>query len=75
MDRKGNSVDIEARVVVAQDVPIQSLMWKGCLADWTGEGDVMEVVGKATDPDIKGRNYRRLLLLRRFRSALPDEGT
>lgn len=75
-DARGNPVSIDAQVVVAQDVPMGSVMWEGKLDDLPGtsyvpESDVMEVVGQDTVPDIKGRNVHRVLSLSRSSDSLP----
>lgn len=63
----GKPVAIDATVVVAQEVPVNSRMWLGSLSEWlgTGSGDsaepLMRVLTYRYTPDIKGRNFRRTL--------------
>jgi hypothetical protein len=76
-DPEGSRITVDATVVVDRDVPIHSLMGLGELADWdatgTGPGDFdrMEVVARRITPDIDGREIRRTLGLRRYRSSNP----
>ena len=79
VNAQGNTVTIDAQVYVAVDIPIGSLMWKGEVADLLGTdqtppSDAMQVVGFPKTPDLKGRNYRRMVNLMRFGDALPSAG-
>ncbi|GAF90885.1 unnamed protein product [marine sediment metagenome] len=74
-DPDGNTVSIDAEVVVGEDIDPNSEMWLGTLAAY---GDLEEapiryrVVGFTKTPDLKGRNYHRLLLLSRLSSKTPN---
>lgn len=75
-DKQGDIVSYDALVVVTQDILIGSLMWHGGLDDLPGtayqpESDVMEVKVFDKCPDLKGRNYRRVVGLMRTKDALP----
>lgn len=65
LDAQGNKVEVEALVVVNQDIAINSQMWLGTLSNWVGTGsagtddEVMMVRVFNKTPDIKGRCYRR----------------
>lgn len=78
LDPQGNTVQLDATVVVDRDIAIGSTMWLGKLADWYGTGsggdasEVMQVVTFAKTPDLKGRAIRREVGLMRFRDSLPD---
>lgn len=61
-----------AIAVVAEDVPVRSAIWVGCLDEWYEEGsagnnvNVLEVVNFEKVPDIRGRNhYREITLIRK----------
>lgn len=76
VDAQGNTITIDAQVYVGRDILIGSLMWLGRLAD-LGVGqvpssDVMQVVGFPKTPDLKGRNYRRMVNLMRYTDTLPS---
>lgn len=81
---QGTPISVDATVVVAQDVPIGSLMFEGDLVEWLGHsgtgsgsaGDgtaLMEVVTASFTPDLKNRNVRRTLGLRYFRDTVPKQ--
>ncbi len=79
VDPDGNKIGLDATVVAPDcEIPIGSIMWKGCLADWYGTGsgaselDMMEVRTRSTAPDIKNRFSFRTLGLARFRGELPE---
>lgn len=71
----GQPINLSAMVVVLCDVEQGSIMWKGC-EDQLPEGGVptrnlMEVVTIDNIPDVKARNYRKVLGLRRYNNRLP----
>lgn len=70
----GGTDTIDATVVVGEDVPLGSILWLGRLEEWNpGEAqELMEAVGKVVTPDLKGRNIRRTITLRRYRDSLPE---
>jgi hypothetical protein len=74
---QGETVGLDANVVVDLDVPFGSHLWRGSLDDWYGTGsgdvggDVMEVKTISSADDIKGRSTRRTLGLSRYKSAAP----
>jgi len=70
-DSQGNTFDITAKVVVAQDVEEQSILWLGALDDLPdAPTGLQQVVGIEKIPDIKNRHYRRVLLLKRAGDSL-----
>jgi hypothetical protein len=74
MDAKGNLINLDATVVVLQDIPVNSLMWLGELADWYGTGSgasddglmVVKSFNKTSSQD--GRFERRTVSLMRFKN-------
>lgn len=74
---EGHPTTVDATAVVAQDIPIGSLMWLGTLEDFYGVGSagddaaIMEVVSAPVASDLKNRVYRRTVGLRYYRSSLP----
>lgn len=72
------TVGIDAMAVVDRDIPIDSKMWLGELADWTGTGsggqddEVMYVKAFSSQKDIKGRVTRRTVALSKSKDALPE---
>jgi hypothetical protein len=74
---QGETVGLDANVVVDLDVAFGSHLWRGSLDDWYGTGsgdvggDVMEVKTISSADDIKGRSTRRTLGLSRYKSAAP----
>ena len=79
----GNPVAVDAQVVVAEDVALNSLMWLGGEAEWYGgePGTSSGSAGEATElmqivafdyiVDLKGREVRRTLGLVFFRDKMP----
>lgn len=77
VDAQGNTVAIDAQVYIAIDIPIGSMMWKGKLTELLGTDlipprDAMQVISFPKTPDLKGRNYRRMVSLMRFGNTLPS---
>ena len=72
MDPDGNVVAIVSEVVVAQDIVVGSIMWLGSKADLEDPPvGLHKVMGFVKVPDIKGRNYRRVVSLMRYSNSLP----
>lgn len=79
LDPLGNTIQVDATVVVNRDVEIGSIMWEGGLDDVPGtgtsgappDGQLMEVVTKDRATDLKNRYTRRTLGLKRFNGTLP----
>lgn len=71
VDPHGNTIAIEATVVVAQEVNIGSAMVEGTVAGLTGDETKMYVQTSAKIPDIKNRNQRRVLGLNRLSDTVP----
>lgn len=86
-DPQGNSIMLDATVVVDREVAVGGTMWLAAdqspgsgtaLSQWygTGSGDVddevMRVAIYSETPDLKGRVARRTVGLQRFRDTLPE---
>ena len=76
VDVKGNTIAIDAVVVIDRVIPVGSIFWEGQLSDIPGTSNVpaadfRQVVKFSSIPDIKGRNIRRLVYLRRLSDELP----
>lgn len=68
----GNTIEIDAMVVVAEDIAIDSVMWLGALEDVaTPPVDLMRVADRKHTLDVKGRVTRRVLSLVRHSNELP----
>jgi hypothetical protein len=70
---EGGTNPIDATAVVDRDITIGSIMWQGRLEEWnpTLPQDLLEVVGRTSTPDVKGRQFYRTVTLRRYKSKLP----
>jgi hypothetical protein len=81
LDPLGNTIALDAEVVVNQRVEVGGNMALGELSAWeevgTGDtgsiGELMQVLTYNETPDLKGRAVRRTVGLKRFRDALPEQ--
>ncbi len=74
VNAQGKNVAIDSKVVVAQDVIIDSILWLGTLEDYTAlsaVSDLMQAVRVDKTFDVKGRNQRRVVSLVRYSDKLP----
>lgn len=77
LDPQGNTVSLDADVAVDRKIKPGSKMWKGELADWYGTGsagddsELMEVVTYAEADDLKARETRRQVGLKRYQDKPP----
>jgi len=76
VDAKGNTVSIDAVVVVDREIAIGSILWKGRLEDIPGttgvpDGDLRQVIKYSEIPDTKAQYFRRLVYCMRFKESLP----
>lgn len=78
----GKSLDLRFQVVVGEEIPLESLMWKGTLAAWygttgtggeenEGEQEVCRVVSYTEVPDVQYRRKLRSVSLARYQGAPP----
>lgn len=77
LDPQGNTISADATVVVDQDITVGSQMWEGKLQDIPGTqeiptSDIREVIAFSKVPDIKGRNVRRVAMLKRLSDTLSN---
>lgn len=71
-DALGNTIIIDAAVMVAQEIPVGSIMWLGALADLpVTPTNLKQVVGYDDTPDIKNRVSQRNVMLMKFNDTLP----
>lgn len=72
LDANGNTIGVDATVVVNQDIAIGSIMWLGLLKNFSAPfTNLMEVVTFNKVPDIKGRKFRRVVNLIRYSDQIP----
>ena len=69
LDAQGNTITIEATVVVDRKIAVGSKMWLGKLAAYETGETVLYVVNYDEIPDLKGRKYRRVVSLSRHSNA------
>lgn len=75
----GNTVAYQAVAVVDRDVPVGSLLFNGSEDDYFGTGtagpeetnEMYQVVSFDRIPDVKGRSFRRVCGLARFKDRMP----
>ena len=73
LDPAGNTIAAEAMVVVNQDIAVGSIMWLGELEDVADPPvNLWTVIKFNKIPDIKGRAYRRTVMLMRHSNELPE---
>lgn len=72
---KGDEEEFDARIMVNQDVTLGSIFWQGQTSDLptpvTDVSNLYEVVEFIKTPDVKGRNFRRVCLLKKWSDTLP----
>lgn len=72
LNEQGETIRVDALVVVGQDIAVGSLMWLGELADWSAAtGNLKEVVAFSKIPSLKGTRFRRTVSLVRYSESLP----
>lgn len=82
LDRHASNVAADAIIVVDRHVEVGSLMWKGSLEEWLGNGtgsgsaqeenDLLQVVIFTEIPDLKGQHVRRIATCMKFRKDMPE---
>ena len=76
-DAQGNTVMLDGYVAVDRKIAIDSILWRGRLANWSGTSplvnadELMQVRTYEEIPDVKGREVRRLVGVVRYRGELP----
>ncbi len=72
VDPDGNTIAVDIVAVVDQDIVIGSILWLGDIDDVaTPPVDLKQVVTFSKPPDIKSRNFRRVVGLIRHSNKLP----
>lgn len=73
---KDDETEVDAKIVVAEDVAVGSIVWEGKTADLptpvTDVTSLYEVVNFSRIPDVKGRHIRRVCGLKKWSDALPE---
>lgn len=73
---KGDEVQFDARIVVNQDIELGSLFWLGKEEELpdpvSSVTKLYEVIDFKSVPDVKGRNFRKVCLLKKWSNTLPD---
>ncbi len=74
VDKDGNTIAIDATVVVDQEIAVGSIMWLGALADVADPPvNLKEVVVYNETPDLKSRGIpRRTVGLVKYSNQLPS---
>ncbi len=67
VDSLGNTIGIDVVAVVDRVIKVGSTLWQGRLADYPASpANLKQVVDYKETPDIKGREFRRVVLLRKM---------
>ena len=75
LDARGNSITLDAMVVVDREVPIGSIFWKGTLVAYNllaSPSGYKQAMYYGDIPDIRGQYTRQTVKLMRFSDELPD---
>jgi|TARA_R110000824_G_scaffold89320_4_gene219050 hypothetical protein len=72
---KSDEEQYDAKIIVAEDVAIGSIVWQGMLTDLPipipTVTSLYEVISFKKVPDVKGRNLRRICLVKKWSNTLP----
>jgi len=71
LDGDGNTIRVDAVVVVDRNIAVGSMMWLGEKADWADGEQLNEVVSFDKVPNLKATRYRRVVGLIRYSDSLP----
>lgn len=72
LNEEGNTVAVDATVVVNQEIAMGSIMWLGELDDVADPPvNLKQVVLYSKIPDVKARHFRRVVSLIRYSNELP----
>jgi hypothetical protein len=73
LDATGNVIAVDMVLVVDRAIPIGSIVWIGNINNIASPPvDLLEVKTYREVPDVKGRNFRRVIDLMRHSNTLPD---
>lgn len=69
---QGAVIASSGTVVVDREIAVGSILWKGKLCDVpTPKTNLHQVIDYQETPDVKARNYRRVVTLARYSDELP----
>ncbi len=72
VDANGNTIAVDATVVVDRVIGVGSIVWLGKKVDVASPPvNLKQVVAYQEVPDVKGRKIRRTVLLTRYSDELP----
>jgi hypothetical protein len=82
VDGKGNTIAIDAEIILDQDILVHSLVWRGKLIDWLSSGsgaaqvDTSLMIVKMYEPteDLKGREVFHNAMLMRYKHTQQAPG-
>ena len=67
----GELINATARIMVAQVIPLESILWLGKLVDLPDyPSDLHEVVLTRNTPSLDGMNYQRTIVTQRFAGTI-----
>ena len=72
---KSNEEEYDAKIIVAQDIEVGTLFWKGKTTDLPSPlsdiDSLYEVTSFRKVPDLKGRHIRRICLVKKWSDTIP----
>ena len=69
---QGNTITFDSRAAVDREAAVNDIMWLGNLRDVAASPtNLRKVVSYSKIPDVKGRSFRRTVLLNKFSNELP----
>ncbi len=72
LDPQGNTVALDSTVIVDRVIPIGSIMWLGEKKDLADPPvGLRQVIDYSEVPDVKGREFRRVVSLMKHSDELP----
>ena len=72
-DNESTTIETSIEVYVDRDIDLGSIMRLGRMVDLPDTPDNLKiVVGFDSIPDLRGKNYQRLVLLEKFSNTLPS---
>ncbi len=72
VDPQGNTIAFESTVIVDRVIPVGSILWLGEKNDLPNPPtNLRHVVDYSEIPDVKGRNFRRVVSLMKHSNELP----
>ena len=72
LSEQDTTIAVDREVWVDQEIPVGSMLWEGELIDLPSPAtDVLQVIAATKIPDIKGRDFERTVMVRRYKESLP----